>query len=250
MILTYHSISEGQPPLAISPAVFAWQMEWLSANARVVPLGEIVEALLAGRALPERGVALTFDDGYRDFHANAFPVLARFQFPATVFLPTDFCGRTNDWPGLPASVSALPLMDWTEIRELAGAGIEFGSHSASHPYLDKVSSEGLEREIAGSKQIIRDQIGRAPDFFCYPYGVWTPAVRESVRQHYRGACSTGAGIVEPRSDPFALPRVDAHYVRDAAWFERLFTGFFRTYLATRRLVRRLRGKPEGFVSRV
>ena len=74
--------------------------------------------------------------------------------------------------------------------------------------------------------------------------------RRLDERHLGRGADLRAGIVEPRSDPFALPRVDAHYVRDAVWFERLFTGLFRTYLASRRLVRRLRGKPEGFVSRV
>lgn len=250
MILTYHSISDGPPPLAISPEVFARQMEWLVANARVVPLDEIVDALLHGQALPERGVALTFDDGYRDFHSNAFPVLARLRLHVTVFLPTDFCGGTNDWPGQPAGFRGLPLMEWKEICELSAAGIAFGSHSASHPYLDKSPADELEREIAGSQHVIADRTGRAPEFFCYPYGVWTPAARDVVRKHYRGACSTAAGLIEPRSDPFALPRVDAHYVRNPAWFERLFSASFRTYLGFRRLVRRLRRMPEGYVSRI
>ncbi len=43
VILTYHSISEGDPPLQISPSLFAEQMEWLQANVRVASLGEVVE---------------------------------------------------------------------------------------------------------------------------------------------------------------------------------------------------------------
>ena len=250
IILTYHSISDGPPPLAISPALFAEQMEWLKANASVVPLGEIVDALQNRRTLPQRCVALTFDDGYLDFLLNAHPMLSRLQLPATVFLPTDHCGQTNVWSRQSRGLGQQPLMPWEKIRQLAGQGIEFGSHGASHVALDGIGPEELDREISGSKKEITARLDRAPDFFCYPYGIWNPAVRDVVRRHYRAACSTGAGLVEPASDPYALPRVDAHYVRDPAWFHRMFSLSFGAYVALRRLIRRLRSRPEGFLSRV
>lgn len=250
VILTYHSISDGPPPLVISPALFAQQMEWLNNNANVVPLGKIVEALENRRTLAARCVALTFDDGYQDFLLNAYPVLRRFQFPATVFLPTDHCGGTNVWSRRSRGLGQQRLMDWEKIRELAGEGIKFGSHGASHVALDRVGPEVLDREINGSKKEITDCLGRAPDFFCYPYGIWNAAVRDVVRSHYRAACSTGAGLVETDSDLYALPRVDAHYVRNPAWFHRMFAPSFGAYVAIRRLIRRLRSRPEGFLSKI
>ena len=105
MILTYHSISEGNSALKTAPALFKEQMEWLQANVRVAPLHEIVGALSEGRALPERTVVLTFDDGFRDFFTAAAPVLHRLQLPAIVFLPSGYCGKTNGWPGHPVSVA-------------------------------------------------------------------------------------------------------------------------------------------------
>lgn len=249
VILTYHSISEGPPPLAVSPALFAKQMEWLRSNARVVPLAEIVSALVERRALPAGTVALTFDDGYRDFYSNAFPVLQRLQLPATVFLPTDRCGSTNAWPGQPRWVKEMPLMGWREIGELAAAGMVFGSHSASHPRLDQVSAEVLEHELLSSKNNIAAHTGQTAEFFCYPYGVWNATVREAVQRHYRGACSTGVGRMKPDADPYALPRVDVHYLRNPALFSRLFTPPLGTYLALRRLIRRMRNQPEGYVSK-
>ena len=91
VILTYHSISEGQLPTQIAAGLFTEQMEWLHANARVAPLAEIVSALAKSTALPKRTVALTFDDGYRDFYSSAAPVLQRLKMAATIFLPTGFC---------------------------------------------------------------------------------------------------------------------------------------------------------------
>jgi peptidoglycan/xylan/chitin deacetylase (PgdA/CDA1 family) len=250
VILTYHSISDGDSPIKISPALFADQMNWLQAHARVAPLGEVVAALVEHKPLPERTVVLTFDDGFQNFYFSAASVLRRLKFPATVFLPTAYCGRTNGWPGQPDWVREEPLMTWDQISELAREGISFGAHSVNHPMLTDISADEAEREIAGSKAQIEKGTAQLAEFFAYPYGRWNPAVREIVRRHYRGACSTAAGVLEPNADPFALPRADACYLRDPAWFRRLFTGPFLAYLATRRLIRRLRGQPEGYYARM
>ena len=250
VILTYHSISPGRSPLKISPALFSEQMEWLKGNARAVSLAELLEALQQHKPLPERAVVLTFDDGFRDFDSQAAPVLRRFGFPATVFLPTAFCGRTNSWPGQAEWVEEAPLLDWEQIRNLAEQGISFGAHGMTHAVLSEISGAEAEREIAGSKREIEARTGRAPEVFCYPYGRWNPAVRTLVMRNYRGACSTAAGVVEPDADPFALPRVDAHYLRNPAWFRSLFTRRFRAYVSARRWIRRIRGQPEGTYARV
>src|SRR5579859_7292887 len=104
IILTYHSISDGASPLKIPPGLFAQQMEWLHANARVSSLNQVVSALSQRKSLPERTVVVTFDDGFRDFYSSAAPVLRRLGLPATIFLPTNYCGRTNGWPGQPSWV--------------------------------------------------------------------------------------------------------------------------------------------------
>jgi peptidoglycan/xylan/chitin deacetylase (PgdA/CDA1 family) len=250
VILTYHSIADGASPLEIPPAIFAQQMEWLRSNARVVPLGELVDALANHMPLPERTVVLSFDDGFRDFHAAAAPVLLRLGLPATVFLPTMYAGGKNDWPGQPSWVVPQPLMDWAQVRELAEYGIEFGSHSVTHPDLTSLSAAKCKQELEMSKQEIESHTARPADFFCFPYGRWNLDVKDAAGYYYEGACSTGAGVVEPDADPYALPRVDAHYVRNPAWFRRLFTRSFEAYITARRMIRLLRGKPEGTYARI
>ena len=250
VILTYHSISEGNSPLRISPALFAEQMEWLRENVRVAPLHEIVAALAERRALPERTVVLTFDDAFRDFYSAAAPVLRRLRLPAIVFLPTGYCGRTNGWPGQPFSVAKEPLLDWQQAVELVHQGFHFGAHSISHAVLTDLPADLAEHEITASKAQIEERTGQPVEFFAYPNGRWNLAVRNLVQKHYRGACSTAAAVVESSADLFALPRADSHYVRQPAWFRALFTSRFLAYLATRRLVRRIRRKPEGFYAKV
>jgi peptidoglycan/xylan/chitin deacetylase (PgdA/CDA1 family) len=250
VILTYHSISDGHSPLEIPPAIFAQQMEWLQSNARVVPLRELVDALVNHTPLPARTVVLSFDDGFCDFHTAAAPVLLRLSLPATVFLPTMYVGGKNDWPGQPGWVVPQALMSWTEIRELAEQGIEFGSHSVTHPDLTKLSAAKLEGELEKSKSEIESRTGKSAAYFCYPYGLWNSRLRDAAEVTYRGACTTGAGVVKANADPFALPRVDAHYVRNMERFRTLFTEGFVRYVTLRRWIRRLRGQPEGKYSRV
>lgn len=249
VILTYHSISEGDSPLKVSPALFAEQMEWLHANVRTAPLGEVVTALSERNPLPERTVVLTFDDGFRDFYSAAAPVLHRLGLPATIFVPTQYCGRTNGWPGQPSWVQEEALLNWREVSELARNGFSFGAHSLSHPILTNLHLAEAEREISGSKAQIEAHTGQPAEFFAYPYGHWNAVLRDLVGKHYEGACATAAGVVEPNADPLALPRVDVHYLRNPAWFRRLFSGSLVTYLLLRRLIRRLRGQPEGFYAR-
>lgn len=250
VILTYHSVSQGDSALKISPALFTEQMEWLQANVRVATLAEVVSALAARRSLPERTVVLTFDDGFRDFYSSAAPVLRRLRLPATIFLPTGYCGRTNGWPGQPNWVTEEALLDWGQVTELSREGFSFGGHSVNHPVLTLLSVEKAEQEIVGSKAQIQERTRQSVEFFAYPYGRWNPAVRNIVLRHYRAACATAAGVVQPNADPFALPRADANYVRHPALFRILFTAPFIAYLAGRRLIRRVRRQPEGFYPRI
>jgi len=250
VILTYHSISEGSSPLKVPPSLFVEQMEWLRKNVSVVPLHEIVAALAERRTLPKKTVVLTFDDGFRDFYSAAAPVLRRLRLPAIVFLPTGCCGKTNDWPGQLASVAKEALLDWQQVAELIHQGFGIGAHSVSHAVLTDLPADLAEHEITGSKAEIEERTGQPVEFFAYPNGRWNPAVRSLVQKHYRGACSTAAGVVESNADLFALPRADAHYVRQPARFRALFTTRFLAYLATRRLIRRIRRKPEGFYAKL
>jgi len=225
-------------------------MEWLCAHVRVVPLGEVVAALAGRRPLPQRAVVLTFDDGFRDFYSSAAPVLRDLRLPATIFLPTGYCGNTNCWPSQPEYVSKEALLDWNQVIGLVQDGFKIGAHGINHCDLTGLSIEAAEQEIAGSKDEIEGRTACEVEFFAYPYGRWKPTLRTLVLGHYRGACATAAGVIEPDADPFALPRTDAHYVRNPSCFRMLFTTPFLAYVTTRRLIRRMRWQPEGFYARV
>ena len=250
VILTYHSISEGASPTRISPRLFAAQIEWLHDHVQVAPLEHVVDALVEGEALPERTVVLTFDDGYRDFYFSAAPLLRHFDLPATLFLTTAWCGGAELPPGHDQWQPHGPLLNWQQAADLAREGFQFGSHSITHPGLTELQHEQANHEIRGSRAEMEERLGQKVEYFAYPYGRWNHAVRDLVRLHYRAACSTGAGVVQPDCDPLALPRVDAHYLRTPAALRSLFTARFLAYVATRRFIRRMRRQPEGIYARV
>ncbi|MEO6051263.1 MAG: polysaccharide deacetylase family protein, partial [Pyrinomonadaceae bacterium] len=93
-ILTYHSIDESGSVISTAPDVFRQQMKFLKeANWNVVSLSELACLFLNKTPLKSQTAVLTFDDGFRNFYTTAFPILEEYNFKATVFLVTDYCGK-------------------------------------------------------------------------------------------------------------------------------------------------------------
>ncbi len=238
VILTYHSISRGSAPLCTEPDLFAAQMDWLKANANIVPLTALVQSLAGGQPVASKTVALTFDDGFDDFYSEAAPVLRRLDMPAIVFVPAAYCGKAAAWD---RNAEQKPLMEWTQIRDLVQQGISIGSHGMNHPILTGLTDAALNHEIVESKKIIESETGKAVRFFCYPYGCFDKRTVAAVAACYRyGACTTVLRMLHRTDERFALPRVDMHYLRNFAVFKSLFTPRFRFYLWGRRLTRAAR----------
>lgn len=102
-------------------------------------------------------------------------------------------------------------MTWEEAREMAEAGIEFGSHTSGHVILTEVDSAEAEKEIVDSRATIEQQLGREIRLFCYPNGDYTEPVRAMVQKAgYATAVTTTPGTVRADSDPWTLPRVGLH----------------------------------------
>jgi peptidoglycan/xylan/chitin deacetylase (PgdA/CDA1 family) len=236
-VLMYHSLDQRQCVLSTRPAAFAEHMRILHRQSRRVVSLEEVAARLADRSLLAEAVAITFDDGFRNVYQHALPILLQYRFQATVFLVTDYCGRTNSWPGQPSAISPRPLLRWSEIQEMSTAGISFGSHAVTHPDLRRLPSRVAAAEMLASKQRIEDAVGRPVVSFAYPYGAYDPAVKYLAAAHFRVACSTRLGFVRPWSDPFALERVDAFYLQHPVVFGHLFTRAVCVYLGARRGLR-------------
>src|SRR6266550_4167702 len=176
LVICYHGVSSEWPnPTAVSTSTMGRQLALLHARGYVAFTFRDLMSNLESGTLPKRAVAITFDDGYRST-LTAKPVLDSFDYPATVFVVTDYVddGTLLDWPGIhewhrTGHAEELRSLRWDELESLASDGWEIGSHTRSHPDLRNVTSRELECEIAGSRTIISERLGSC-DTFAYPYG--------------------------------------------------------------------------------
>jgi peptidoglycan/xylan/chitin deacetylase (PgdA/CDA1 family) len=214
-ILAYHSIDDTGSPISVSPRAFREQMELLrDRGARAVSMKEWLEEFESGRGEPGPSFVLTFDDGYANNHEVVLPILREFGFRATLFLTTDHVGGHADW-ATNRDLSELPLLDWDRLGEMAEAGFEIEPHTRRHPRLPEIGDAELEEEIAGSKQVIEERLGRECTTFCYPHGAIDDRVVEVVRRcGFRGAVTTEFGYNDRSADPFRLRRIGSAWFRN------------------------------------
>jgi peptidoglycan/xylan/chitin deacetylase (PgdA/CDA1 family) len=234
-ILMYHSISDdaetGVHPYyrtSTSPQQFASQMKSLYDNGyRTASLTEVVSQLQKKAAEDQKRVVITFDDGYRDFYREAFPVLNRFGFSATVFLPTSFVGDRR------LQFKSRDCLTWIEVRELQTSGILFGSHTATHPQLRELSVHAINEEIVSSKNTIEEKLGRVVDSFAYPYAFpqtdvdFKKMLRDSLcRAGYQNGVCTTVGRARRSSEPFFMERLPVNSCDDVALLSAKLAGAY------------------------
>lgn len=232
----YHSISTDPEPgfspyykVCTSPRRFAEQMQWLADHGwRGVGLTEglvAIKALKPGSVSREKLVGITFDDGFRDFLTEAFPVLQRHGFSATMYLPTNFIADS------PRPFKSRECLTWPEVDELHRAGIEFGSHTASHPELVCLDWPQIERELRDSRAAIESRLGSHVPAFAYPFAFpqadekFATGFRETLRAAgYESCVTTEIGIVAPGDNPLELRRLPANDCDDPALFRAKLDG--------------------------
>jgi len=177
VVLQYHHISDETPAsTSTSPERFAMHLDYLEeAGFELVPLQELVNALKAGRPLPDKTASITFDDGYISIYDTAWPLLKERGWPFTVFINTE-----------PHDQRKPLFMSWDQLRELHQAGATIANHTVSHPYLlRRQADQGeqqwktwIRQEIEDAQERIKQEIGEAPMLFAYPFGEFDNTVLE------------------------------------------------------------------------
>ena len=201
-ILMYHNIGYGEGSFFVLPEKFTKQMEYIKNNGyQVITLDELVASIKGKKHLKRNKVVITFDDGYKDNFQYAYPVLKKLGFPATVFIISDFAGKTLS--------NGKEFLNWDQMVLMSKDGISFGGHTKNHLYLGSMKDEKTALEqIVGSKKAIEDKIGMPVDYFCYPSGGFNNRVKELVAQAgYKGACTTNRGFVKFNRDVYELKRI-------------------------------------------
>jgi peptidoglycan/xylan/chitin deacetylase (PgdA/CDA1 family) len=220
-VLMYHSVTrytDDPYQVTVSPDRFGHQLRWLRRRGL---RGVSVTELLAAR---DRGaghdlVGLSFDDGYADFTEHVLPALARHGFTATIFVIAGRLGGDNAWdPEGPRK----PLLTARQVRQVAEAGMEIGSHGLRHVSLTSVGDAGLTAEVENSRVVLQGVSGQPVTGFCYPYGHVGGREVTGVRvAGYDYGCAIWPSGLTGRH---ALPRT---YVGDADSGWRLWAKAFR-----------------------
>ncbi|MEW6009195.1 MAG: polysaccharide deacetylase family protein [Candidatus Omnitrophota bacterium] len=173
-ILIYHSITESNQKniLTLTSNTFDKQMQYLSNHSyQVVTLKDIAERIKQGIDIPKNWVVLTFDDGYRDFYTNAYPILKRYRLKAAVFVIINSLNTSRN------------SMDWQLLEKLAKDDlIDIGEHCIQHIPLPLLGSQEVRDEIFRSKLILERRLRKKVISFAYPYGALTEDIKKVVQE--------------------------------------------------------------------
>lgn len=239
-VLTFHALDDRASVISCAPHVFRQGLARLHAcGYRTIPLAQAVACVRQGQRFPDRAFVLTFDDGFQTVYTQAFPLLQRYGMSATVFVTVgatelgESAARLRPFEGQ-AMLSRL------EMREMQQGGIEFGAHTLTHTDLTRLPAERIRIEMAGSKDHIENALGKPVKSFAYPYGRYDARSREMAEEYFSCACGDTLGLLSVRSDPYALERVDAYYLRTTRLFALMITRLFPWYVVARNVPRQLR----------
>jgi len=205
VILVYHHVSISTPPsTSISPEDFRKHLDYLQQNDfSVIPLDQMLKTLQMGGQLPEKAIAITFDDGYISIYDTAFPMLQSYGFPFTLFLSTGPIDRQQQ-----------NFMNWEQVKEMSEAGVIIANHMVEHPYmLDKDPEESeiqwlsrLENELLVAEKRIEQQTGQSHRYLAYPFGEFNADIKTMLEANGFVGLAQNSGAIGVNSDFLSLPR--------------------------------------------
>lgn len=227
LILYYHHVTDDPRvhcPSKVSVQLFEKQMRFLKhAKFNVISLDSLVSLIKSNSIIDPKTIVICFDDGYRDNFLFAFPILRKYNFPATIFVITDYI-ETRRWFSYkdminskePGDESYYPVeyLHWEDMEIMRDHWITIAPHTASHPILEMgrksltaVSDEQLEYELITSKQMLYNRWRLVKPLFAYPIGDYDDRVKAAVQKTgYRAAGTIIPGRIHPGADLYALPR--------------------------------------------
>ena len=213
-------LNSGSDGLSTPVDVFRRQLDALERwGATVLSLDDATRLCMAD-ALPDRAVALTFDDGYASAVETAWPLLRERKLPATLFVVTGYLdgAKRFRWDSADAADGAdsadrgnrTRLATRDQVVAAAAEGLEIGSHTVSHPWLPHLRAGDLERELVDSRVAVEKLLSLPVRSLAYPMGGWNSAVLAAAcRAGYTIGVTTDRGTNSRRQNPLALRRAIA-----------------------------------------
>ncbi len=176
-ILLYHEFSEKEPveewqySVVTTPENFEGHLKYLEDNGySIIPLHALIEYNRGERALPARSVVLTLDDGYLSNYTMVYPLLKKYDAPATIFVTLSTMGKSG-------------RLTWDMMREMEASGIvNIASHSWEHNDHQQMTDEEVYEDFKRSFALLDGELGgESYRFFAYPYGRYTAESTEIAK---------------------------------------------------------------------
>ena len=217
-VLMYHMVCNHLPKnmskfnrLRVKPSQFEKQLIWLKKHGfQSYTMSELVKL----ESIPEKTVVITFDDGYKDNFTNAFPLLKKYNFKATIYVVLNRFlqnwATDKDLNQASEELNSENMLSNTQIKEMLNSNlIEIGSHTLDHVNLPKISEDEKLKQIKESKEQIEKTFNINCNSFAYPFGFFD---NESVKMVeaccYTNAVTTINGVFNKSKDSiFKIPRI-------------------------------------------
>ncbi|WP_439101625.1 polysaccharide deacetylase family protein [Congregibacter sp.] len=211
VILLYHRISEtGPDSTRVSPARFAAHLDLIQERGyQVIALGDLLNGVYGEGPLPDRAVALTFDDAYRSVGELAHPMLRERNMPFSVFVATDVVDENS-----------RAFLDWPALRSMAQDElVTFGPHSKSHKHLESLSLHGDPGATVASRaeeigislarlraELGQERVGAVLNVFAYPFGEYSRDTEKLLSERGLYGLAQQSGPVAATTARTRIPR--------------------------------------------
>jgi len=238
---SWEVLRDGECLFTLTDDAFEAQLGWLRERGyRLVGAGDVARFARGEGRLEDCSVLLTIDDGCASVYTRMLPILRRHRAQAILFVTTDAASAVFREAG----AGERRLTD-AEIRELAAAGVEIGSHAVSHRPLSAMHEEEIRRELADSKRELERVTGAPVRHFAVPANWYDDRVLRIARETgYEAVFCSRPGTVRHGAGAFGIARVNVEGGLDLEGFARALSP---VGIAQRRLVMALRGLPKRFV---
>ena len=201
MIFEYHRVNDDTvdtDDYSLSREQFQEQLDYFKENNyHTISMMDFIRAEKYGEELPENPIIITFDDGYEDNYVNAYPILKKYGFKATIFVVTSFLDKNKKG-----------YMSWDQAREMDANGISIQSHTVDHKSMTDLTDDQLRMELVDSKKKAEKELGHPVNYMAYPTGTYNLHIAQMVKEAgYKAAFTIKYGNVDKASNIYALERV-------------------------------------------
>lgn len=204
-VIMFHDVIPQRGPGSVyfddTLANFTAQIQFIHDNGLVpITIKQLYDHLSQGAQIPPNAICLTFDDNYLGFYKYAYPILKQFNYPAAMFVHTNYVGDLT---------GGHPKMNWDQLQELVKGGlVTIGGHTESHPLdLSVLTDHQQATEIAGSKTILEKHLGVPIDFMAWPNGKFNQtSIDIATKAGYKMVFAMNEGFAEESPNMYSIHR--------------------------------------------